>query len=150
MSSTLNFFIQAHSGWRYIVFFLLVIAIIQSIAGLAAKKGYSGLNHKLNMFAMISADIQLLLGIVLLFISDKVKFDKAAIKGSDTVRYFTVEHWVMMLLAIALIHVGYSRSKKAATPAAKHKSIAIFYFLALFVIIGAIIAGKLPLFGSIQ
>jgi len=68
---------------------------------------------------------------------------------NDTTRYFTVEHWVMMLIAIALIHIGHSKSKKAITPENKHKSIAIFYIIALLIILGAIIAGKLPVIGNV-
>ena len=63
-------------------------------------------------------------------------------------RYFTVEHWVMMLIAIVLITIGYSKSKKAVLAESKHKIIAICYVTAFFIIIGAILAGHLPVLGS--
>lgn len=142
-----EFFKDAHSGWRYVVFLLIAVAIIQSVIGLAGNRPYSEGSRKLNLFAMISVDIQLLLGIVLYFLSPLVQFNSETMKN-DSTRYFTVEHWVAMLIAIALVHVGHSRSKKAATPAAKHKSIAIFYFLALLIIVVTILLGKIPLFGT--
>jgi hypothetical protein len=66
---------------------------------------------------------------------------------NDTTRYFTVEHWVMMLIAIILITIGHSKSKKLVMPESKHKTIAIYYIIAFIVIIGAIIAGHLSLLG---
>jgi len=48
-----------------------------------------------------------------------------------TMRYWAVEHVSLMLIALAMVHVGRSRSRKGATSAAKHRSAAIFYTLAL-------------------
>jgi hypothetical protein len=146
--SIYEFFKDAHSGFRYVLFVLVLIAIIQSLIGWLGKRPYSEGNRKINLFAMISADIQLLLGIVLYFLSPFVQFNSGTMKN-DTTRYFTVEHWVMMLVAIVLIHIGHSKSKKAITPENKHKSIAIFYIIAILIIIGAIIAGKLPIVGTV-
>lgn len=66
----------------------------------------------------------------------------------STTRYFTVEHWVMMLIAIVLITVGYSKSKTKLTSEGKHKTVAIFYVIAFLVILVAITAGHLPILGS--
>jgi hypothetical protein len=146
--SMYEFFKDAHSGFRYVLLFLVLVAIIQSLIGWLGNSAYTEGNRKINLFAMISADIQLLLGIVLYFLSPFVQFNSSTMKN-DTTRYFTVEHWVMMLIAIALIHVGYSKSKKGVLPEKKHKTIAIFYFIAVLVMIGAILAGKLPIFGTV-
>ena len=142
-----NFVKELHSGFRYIVFVLVVIAIIQSLSGWLGKKPYTELNRKINLFALISAHTQLLIGVVLLFLSPLVKFSGDTMKN-DTMRYFTVEHWVMMLIAIALITVGHSKSKKIVLPEAKHKTVAIFYSIAFLVIVVTILAGHLPLLGS--
>jgi hypothetical protein len=141
-------FKDLHSGFRYIVFLLLLAAIIQSLLGWLNKKPYTELNRKINLFTLISAHTQLLIGIVLYFLSPNVQFNSETMKN-ETTRYFTVEHWVMMLIAIALITIGYSRSKKIVLPEAKHKTIAIFYIIAFLVIIGAILAGHLPVLGSV-
>ena len=146
--SIYEIFKDLHSWFRYVLFVLVLLAIIQALIGWFGKKAYTEGNRKINLFAMISADVQLLFGIVLYFLSPLVQFNSGTMKD-DTTRYFTVEHWVMMLIAIALIHIGHSRSKKAITPESKHKSIAIFYIIAILVIIGAIMAGKLPVFGTV-
>ncbi|WP_428328040.1 cytochrome B [Mucilaginibacter sp.] len=142
------FFIkELHSGFRYIVFILLLVAIIQSLIGWFGKKPYTETSRKLNLFALISAHTQLLIGIVLYFVSPLVQFNSGTMKN-ETTRYFTVEHWVMMVIAIALITVGYSKSKKKTLAEAKYKTTAIFYIIALLVIVGAIVAGHLPVLGS--
>jgi hypothetical protein len=142
-----SIFKELHSGFRYIVFVLVLLAIIQSLLGWLGRKPYTELNRKLNLFALISAHTQLLIGIVLYFLSPLVQFNSGTMKDATT-RYFTMEHWVMMIIAIVLITVGHSKSKKIILPESKHRTIAIFYIIAFLVIIGTIMAGHLPVLGS--
>ncbi|GAB3915439.1 cytochrome B [Mucilaginibacter boryungensis] len=141
-----TFFKNFHSGFRYIVFILVLIAIIQSLAGWLGKKPYTNGNRKMNLFAMISAHTQLLIGLILYFLSPLVQFASSTMKNNE-LRYWTVEHISMMIIAIVLITIGHSRSKKAVAPEAKHRAIAIFYILATLVIVVAIIQSHRPLLG---
>lgn len=141
-----SIFKYIHSGFRFIVLILVLLAIINALAGWFGKKSYTEGNRKLNLFAMISAHTQLLLGIILYFLSPFVQFNGETMKDATT-RYWTVEHLVMMIFAIVLITIGHSRSKKAALPEAKHRAIAIFYILAVVVIVAAIAQAHRPLFG---
>ena len=145
--SAYSIFKELHSGFRYVVFVLVLLAIIQSLLGWFGKKPYTEANRKINLFALISAHTQLIIGLVLYFLSPNVVFNSGTMKH-ETTRYFTVEHWVMMLIAIALITVGHIKAKKEETSEGKHKTIAIFYVIAFLVIIGAIMAGHLPVLGS--
>jgi hypothetical protein len=145
--SAYEIFKDLHSGFRYLVFIMVLLAIIQSVLGMSGNKPYTAVNRKINLFALISAHMQLLIGIVLYFLSPLVQFNSGTMKNATT-RYFTVEHWVMMIIAIALITVGYSKSKNIVLPERKHKTIAIFYIIAFLVIIGAILAGHIPVFGG--
>jgi len=138
---------QLHSGFRYIVFLLVLVAIIQSLLGWLGRKPYTETNRKLNLFALISAHTQLLIGIVLLFKSPLVQFNSSTM-SNDVTRYFSVEHWVGMIIAIVLITIGHSKSKKIILPESKHRIIAIFYIIAFIVIVGTILAGHLPVLGS--
>ena len=144
-----SFLLQAHSGWRYVVTILLLLAIVLSFSGWLGRKPYTPGNRKLNMFAMISAHTQLLIGIVLYFISPYVQFNSSTMKDATT-RYWTVEHITMMIFAIVLITIGHSRSKKLVLPEAKHRAVAIFYILALLVIALAIVQSQRGLFGMSQ
>ena len=128
---------SAHSGWRYIVLILLVIAVIQAIAGWLGKKPYTEGNRKLNVFTLISAHIQLVFGLVLYFMNDWYKADSSVAIG----RYWKMEHIGMMVLAIILITYGNARSKKTADAGpVRHRNIALYFGLALVLIVAAVIA----------
>ena len=139
-----NFVQHLHSGFRYIVMVLFIYTILMALIGWLGNRPYTNRNRLSNLFAMISAHTQLLIGIVLYFLSPLVQFNSSTMKDG-TLRYFTVEHWVMMLIAIALITIGHSKSKKVILPEVKHKTIAIFYGIALVIIIGALAVGKIPI-----
>ena len=54
----------------------------------------------------------------------------------------------MMIFAVVLITVGHSKSKKAADAVLKHRTVAIFYGLALVIILAAIVQSGRPILGS--
>jgi len=141
-----SFLLQLHSGFRYIVMLLLIMAILLSLVGWFGNKLYTKTNRLINLFTMISAHTQLLIGLCLYFVSPLVTFSSETMKDPTT-RYWTVEHISMMIFAVALITVGHSRSKRTVNPVAKHRSVAIYYSLALLVIVLAIIQSMRPFFG---
>jgi len=129
--------VHAHSGLRWIALILLLIAVVVAFQRWQGRAGYTDGNRKLYLFTLISVHIQLVLGLILYFISPKVQFDGALL--SDKVyRFYTVEHITGMLVAIALITVGYSRSKRATDPDTKQRFIAIWYGLGLLLILALI------------
>ena len=140
------FFKYFHSGLRYIVLILVVAAIIQSLLGWLGKKTYTEGNRKLNLFTLISAHTQLLIGLVLYFLSPLVQFSGGAMKNPET-RYWTSEHISMMIIAIILITIGYSRSKKVLMPEKKHFNIFIFYFLAALIVVVTLVLSHRGVFG---
>lgn len=141
-----SFLLHLHSGFRYIVLLLVLLAIIRAWLGWLGKVAYSESHRKLNLFALISVHTQLLIGILLYFVSPFVRFGSDTMKDATT-RYWTVEHLTGMLIAIALITIGHARSKRGATSDAKHKSIAVCYTLALIIIAIIIIFSKRGLLG---
>jgi uncharacterized membrane protein len=141
-----SFFKYFHSGFRYIVLILVVVAIIRALAGWFGKQNYTEGNRKLNMFAMISLHTQFLLGIILYFLSPFVVFAKTTMKD-PMARYWTVEHITMMLIAIVLVTIGHAKSKRIVATEGKHKTIAIFYTIAFIIVVVAIIQSQRPFFG---
>jgi uncharacterized membrane protein YozB (DUF420 family) len=122
-------FLHIHSTLRYVVLILILIAIFKAIT--AGSRAYTQGDRKLNLFAMISAHVQLLVGLVLYFISPKVNFSAM----SDPIaRYWNVEHISIMIISLILITIGHSKSKKAVESKAKHKAIATFYTIGLVLI----------------
>lgn len=121
---------SAHSGWRYLVLILLVVAIIQALAGWLGKKPYTEGNRKINLFTLIFVHTQILIGLVLYFMSPLVEAG---------IRYWKMEHIAMMIFAAILVTVGNARSKRGDDPVAKHKAVALYFGLALIIIVAAII-----------
>jgi len=127
-----------HSYWAYLVLFMLLIASFNGIIGFAANKEYSATNFRLALFTLIVSHIQLLIGIVLYLTPGNLsRFDAgmSEVMNSDTLRLYLVEHPLMMILAIVLITIGYSKHKKKLTSRPKFKMLAIFYGLAFVVVL---------------
>ncbi len=143
-----SFLLGLHSGLRYLVLLLLALALVLSITALFGKKDYTESNRKINLFAMIATHTQFLAGLILYFVSPLVQYGNMAEAMKNTLsRYWTVEHAVLMLFAIALITVGHARSKRAAQAINKHRAIALYYGLAVLVIVVAIYQSGRPLLG---
>ncbi len=131
-----------HSYLRYIILIMLVVVIITSLAGLINKKPYTDTDNKLGLFLFISTHLQLLLGLILFFISPAVQFSGEAMKDPST-RYWLVEHNTAMIIAIVFITLARTTSKKMTLSEAKHKRMLIFNVIALAIIILAIsISGR--------
>ena len=128
---------HTHSGVRWLVLVFLVMAIVSAIVKLIGKKEFSAADQKLGLLTMSFTHIQLLIGLVLYFISGKVVFSMQSM-SNDLLRFFLVEHVGMMLVAIALITIGYVKVKKASENLAKLKRTFIFFGLALIIILLAI------------
>lgn len=130
-SIIMNILLHAHSGLRYVVLGLLIAAIFTAYSNW--QKGSQG-DSKLYLFTLIATHTQLLIGLVLYFMSPKVNFDLISEK---VFRFYSIEHVFMMLIAIVLITLGRVRSKKL-TGADKHRTVLYFYALALIIILVAI------------
>lgn len=127
--------VHAHSGLRWIVLLLLVAAVFNALSKLKSST-YTNGDRKLNLFAMVFYHVQFLLGWILYFTSGKVNFNGSWMK-SELFRFFGMEHTLMMTIAFILLTVGHSKSKKAEGKQ-KHKKIAVFYTLALILVLAAI------------
>ncbi len=128
---------SAHSGLRWVVLLLLLAAIVKMHLGWKQKKLFTSGDKKLALFALMFTHIQIVLGFVLYFISPLVVFSAETMKNS-VLRFYTVEHITMMLIAAVLITIGYSKAKRKVNDTAKFKSLAIFYTIGLIIILAAI------------
>ncbi|MFQ5448920.1 MAG: cytochrome B, partial [Saprospiraceae bacterium] len=84
-----------------------------------------------------AAHLQLLLGLALYFMSNKVVFSGESMKVAVN-RFFTAEHSLIMLLAIVLITIGYTKAKKATEEAVKFKTTFRYYLAALILVLAGI------------
>ncbi|MBK5107577.1 MAG: hypothetical protein JJE12_05580 [Anaerolineales bacterium] len=134
-----NFVLSVHNILRWIVLILLVVALVRAFWGWFGKKEWSSTDRKVGMFYSVSLDIQLLLGLILYFVLSpitKIAFNDfgAAIASSD-LRFFVIEHALMMVLAVIFAHVGVAVAKREDESILKHRRTAIWFTLSLIVIL---------------
>lgn len=131
---------HTHSFLRWVALLFILLATITAFLRWKRKGGFGLQGKFLNLFTMISFHLQLLIGLVLYFISDKVNIDKVSF-GSETAKlynFYTVEHLSTMLLAIILVTIGHSKAKKASSDQAKNRRTFIFFGIALILVFAAI------------
>ena len=130
-----------HSYWAYAALLLLVVALVNAIIGWQGGKEFSKGSYKWSLYAFIAAHTQLLIGLILLFVSpywEALTSDMGAVMKNSALRLLAVEHPTTNILAIILITIGWSRHKKASNDAGKFKSIAIFYGIGLILLLSRI------------
>lgn len=108
-----NILVNAHSGLRWIVLLLLVYNIINIVMARSSNRALTAKDTKISLFGMTSVHIQILIGLILYFISPKVQFS-ANTMSNDVLRFFTMEHTLGMLIAIVLITVAHRRVKSGS------------------------------------
>ena len=130
-----------HSYLRYFVLIMLVIVIVISLIGWLNKKPYTRRDDKVSLFLFICTHLQLLIGVILYIVSlsagGRVQFNSETMKNA-ALRYFAVEHGLMMLVAVVLITLARTGAKKLAVDQAKHKRLFILNSIALIVILATI------------
>ena len=131
-----------HSYWAYLVLIMLIITSGKALIGFFSKKEYGATDFRLALFTLIVSHIQLLIGIVLYFLAPYFQaFGEVGMGGvmkDATLRLYLVEHPLIMIIAIALITIGYSKHKKKLTSKPKFKLLSIFYTLALVLVLSRI------------
>lgn len=131
--------LHAHSGLRWVVLILLLLAIFRHAT--AGDKPYG---RKNGLLLTISADIMLLIGIYLYFASTAwgyVSFQGRSfgeVMKDPVARFFAVEHLAGMIIAIALLHVGKAQGKKNIPDAARHRRALIFYVISLLLMLASV------------
>ena len=126
--------VRTHSGLRWVVLALMIYAIFNA---LRKKDFYAKSDRLLNMFAMVSLHIQLVIGLILYFTSAKVSIVEGWMKN-QLLRFYGMEHISLMIIAIILVTIGHAKAKRASEPAKKHKTILLFYAIGLILILASI------------
>lgn len=135
---TMYQFVQKfHSGWAYLALFLLVFAVLNSLIGMTSKKEFTPKDRTFSLFGLIATHIQLVVGLILYFISP-LGSDSLGNMKDAAIRLTSLEHPLINIIAIALITIGWSKHKKATTSGAKFKAITIFYGIGLLLILSRI------------
>ncbi|MCL9805982.1 hypothetical protein NAT51_10635 [Flavobacterium amniphilum] len=131
-------FIQKfHSGWAYLALLLVLIVVVNSGIGFSSKREFTGTDRKIALFGLIAAHIQLLVGLILYFVSPLGKALLGEMKD-PAARLTSLEHPLINIIAIVFITIGWSKHKKLAESTAKFKTISIFFGIGLLLILSRI------------
>ncbi len=128
-----------HNLIRWVVLIAGVLVFGRVLWGWLGKKAWGKADRILGLVFTSAIDVQLLLGLLLYFVYSTITRaalqDFGAAMSNTGLRFFAVEHAALMLLAVIFAHLGSALPKKAAEPAAKCKRAALWFGLALLVIL---------------
>lgn len=127
-----------HSWDRWIMVVLLLATLVLALKNRPRGEWTPG-QDRLSLFLTISADLQLLLGILLYgivgpWLSMLMKNPGAAM-GDRVARYWVVEHVFGMIIVIVLIHIGRAKIKRAESPQRRNHHALIFFGIALLIML---------------
>lgn len=127
--------IVAHSWLRWIVLLLGVAAFARGAASRFTRRPWTPVDDAVGRWFVISVDTQVLVGLVLyLFFSSFTMSawrNMAGAMADAVIRFWAVEHVVGMLAATAAVHIGRVKIRKATDSPRKHFLAAIFFGVAL-------------------
>lgn len=138
MYSTL---LTIHDGLRWLILLSGFAAVIAAVAGLSGKRPFRPLGRVAGLVFTSVMDLQVLIGIALMFLSPwVVRFWSSPVAGMKErdARFFGMEHAVIMLIAVALCHIGAVRSKRATDDAKAYRTALIWFLPSLALILAGI------------
>ena len=128
--------IAAHSGLRWIVLLLLIITSVKAIMGVTGNRNYLSGDKRLASLTVMAFHMQVVLGFVLYFGN---KWYAMMGQMSDaSIRFFSVEHSLGMLVAAVLLTIGSAKAKRASSDLKKHKTIAWMFTISLLIVLACI------------
>jgi hypothetical protein len=125
--------LHTHSVFRWVALLFLILAIFNAVVR-KSKGEYTNRDKKLNLFAMLFFHIQALGGVFVYLNSSRVSFDAGWMRNAGS-RFFTMEHGLLMLVAVVLITIGRKKAEKSLAPIVKHKKIVAWYTISLLIVL---------------
>ncbi len=135
------FILYLHSDLRWLILLFALLTIIGGLRGMGGNRVFGKADKRNALILLICCDIQLLLGLALYFVNGyfhTLTTGGAAMMKNTFQRFYAMEHNVMMIIAIILIHIGYSSIKKNISDQAKFKRLFWFTTIAMVVILVSI------------
>jgi cytochrome b561 len=127
-----------HSLVRWFVLASLLLAIYNGYKGWLTNKPFSKYDNKVRHWTATITHIQLCIGLWLYFISPIINYFlhnyKEAVHQRE-IRFFGMEHNLMMLAAIIIITIGSAKAKRKPTDQEKFKTMALWFTVGLLIIL---------------
>jgi hypothetical protein len=129
-----------HNLLRWAILILLVLSVFKAYSGWKTGKAFNPSDRKLWLGLMITAHTTLLLGLYQ-WLAGRYGMVTKGFPGEGSFmkdkfyRFFWLEHPLMMLLAIAMITLGYGMAKKPVADAVKYQKAFRYFLIALVIIL---------------
>jgi hypothetical protein len=135
--------LHLHSLLRWVMVGLMIFLLLRSFMGRKDGRAFTAQDRKMVLFLMISAHLQLLIGLYQYFtgnwgVKQLDNLSMGEVMKNATSRFFVVEHLVGMLIAIVLITMANSASKKAVADSAKWNRLFWLYTVAFLLILACV------------
>lgn len=125
-----------HSTLAYVLLAGLIISILYALFAYLQNKGY---NRKMALLGLICAHVQFVVGLIAYFVSPYgIKNASGAAMKDGIARLYFLEHPLIMLIAVVLITVGYSKAKRLIQPKRQNGTVLAFYLIGLILILSRI------------
>lgn len=137
-----EFLLLVHSWLRWVVLLLGIYLIIAGFTGMSSGKAFDKSKNGMSAGFVGLFHLQVLIGLVLYFgfsAYTKTAFEDfgAAMKDSN-LRFWAVEHIFVMILAAVFAQIGRIKIKKANDYRSAYKAMAIYFTIALVLVLSRI------------
>ena len=128
-----------HSWVRWVVLIAGILAVARAVAGMSGGKPWTNADDRGTLLFTIALDVQMLIGLILYAglspVTRTAFADMAAAMRNPALRFWVAEHFVGMIMALALAHVGRVVIKKRSEADDKHRLAVMFMGVAMVVIL---------------
>jgi hypothetical protein len=136
-----------HSWLRWAVLVTGLVAWLRAVGGKTSRRPWTPQDELWGLLLTVSVDLQFVVGVVLYVLSPITRLglrNFAAAMQINVARFFTVEHVIGMIAAIALVHIARVKIRKAADAERKHRLAMVLYGIAVVLIVISIPWPGLP------
>ncbi|HEY0972415.1 MAG TPA: hypothetical protein VGE02_15710 [Gemmatimonadales bacterium] len=131
--------LSIHNVLRWLVLGAALFALFRSLSGWRAAQPWTAASAGAGRVYVILLDVQLLIGILLYAMLSPVTkaafADFGAAMAQRELRFFAVEHLLLMVLAVAAAHMAKALAPRAATDALRWRRATLWYGLSLVLLL---------------
>jgi len=130
-----------HSAVRWVVLASLIFALFRAYTGWRSKRTFTPFDNSVRHWTATIVHIQFAIGLLLYFISPIVDYfldNYPQTIHLRELRFFGLEHSLMMFIAVFVITVGSVKAKRRPTNSEKFKTMAVWFTIGLIIILTSI------------
>lgn len=133
--------LATHNVVRWLVLAVGLFAVVRVWRGWMTRAAWTESDTKVLKAFTGVASLQFVVGLLLYIMSPLVRQgwgDMGSAMRDPNLRKFVVEHPLMMIVVVALVHIGAARARKATSDSGKFQTTTIFWGIAVAATLGFI------------